>query len=142
MFSSLSLSLSPAFAQQDTYRCTAKDAVYITRHGTFDRSIGEVAQKIFDKVVFDIPSGHIFFPAFRQSPITFPAFHEKMDWAIEKTTRGDGYVLFPRAALHLGHSVADGTTTFIRLYLVPNEQAKFMGVALSYVITGTCELLK
>jgi hypothetical protein len=142
VFSILSLSLSPAFAQEGTYRCTAKDAVNSTPAGIFDRVIGEVALKIFDKVVFDIPSGHIIFPTFGQSPITFPAFHEKMDWTVEKTTLGDDYVLFPRTAFHLGHSVADGTTTFIRLHVAPNEQPRFMALALSYVVTGTCELLK
>lgn len=143
-FSILGLSLSPAFAQEGTYQCAAKDAAYVTREGVFDRSIGQVAQKIFDKVVFDIPGGHIFFPAFSASAtaITFPAFHERMDWKVEKTTLGDGYVLFPSAAFHLGHSIANGTSTFIRLYVAPDEQMKFMGVALSYVITGTCQRLK
>ena len=142
VFSILSLSLSPAFAQDGTYRCAAKDAVNSTQDGIFDREIGELALQAFDKVVFDIPSGHIIFPALGKSPITFPAFHEKMDWKVEKTTMGDGYVLFPSTAFHFGHSIANGTTTFIRLYVAPNEQPKFMGVALSYVITGTCELLK
>jgi hypothetical protein len=142
VFSILSLSLSPAFAQEGTYRCTAKDAVHSTRDGIFDRSIGEVALKTFDKVVFDIPSGHIIFPTFGESHITFPAFHEKMNWIVEKTTLGNDYVLFPRTAFHLGHSVADGTTTFIRLHVAPNEQPRFIALALSYVVTGTCELLK
>lgn len=142
VFSILSVSLSPAFAQEGTYRCTAKDAVNSTRDGIFNRQIGELALKAFDKVVFDIPSGHIIFPALGESPITFPAFHEKMDWTVEKTTLGNDYVVFPRPASHLRPSVADGTTTFIRLHVAPNEQPTFMALALSYVVTGTCELLK
>ena len=142
VFSILSLSLSPAFAQEGTYRCAAKDAVHSTADGIFDRQIGEIALKIFDKVVFDIPSGHIIFPTFGENPITFPSFHEKMDWTVEKTTLGNDYVLFPRTAFHLGHSVANGNTTFIRLHLAPNEQPTFMALALSYVVVGTCELLK
>lgn len=142
VFSILSLSLSPAFAQDGTYRCAAKDAVNSTQDGIFDREIGELALQAFDKVVFDIPSGHIIFPALGKSPITFPAFHEKMDWIVEKTTLGNDYVVFPPPASHLRPTVADGTTTFIRLHVAPNEQPTFIALALSYVVTGTCEFLK
>ncbi len=127
----LALNLSAAFAQE-TYRCRANDAVSIMKDGTLDKLTGKAGLKMFDKVVFDIPNGNI----------TFPGTLEHEKWAVEKTTLGNDYVLFPRTAFHLGHSVADGVTTFIRLQVVPNEQPRFMAFVLSYLIAGTCELLK
>jgi hypothetical protein len=111
--------------QNKTYRCRARDAVSITQDGTLDKAIGKVALKAFDQVVFDIPSGHI----------TFPATGENKVWTVEKTTVDNDYVLFP-----LKRSVADGVTTFIRLHLAPNEKPRFMAFTLSYLVAGTCDL--
>ena len=131
----LLLNSASAFAKQDrdkTYRCNPKDAVSIMLDGTLNKEIGEIARKALDGVVFDVPDGDI----------TFPATHKRERWVVQKTTLDGDYVLFPHIASQRGQAVADGVTRFFRLHLVPDEQPRFMAFSLSYLVTGTCALLK
>jgi hypothetical protein len=130
------LNLDVAFAGNDvrTYRCTAKEGVSISEDGTLDKMVGSIAQKHFDKVVIEIPSGHV----------TFPSEGTKAEWVVQRTTAEENeFVLYPKASRRLGHTVANAATHFIRLRAATNEkQPTFMAVMLSYIATGTCEIVK
>jgi hypothetical protein len=129
-------SLDGAFARNDvrTYRCTAKEGVSISEDGTLDKMIGSIAQKHFDKIVIEVPSGHV----------TFPSEGTKAEWNVEQTTAEENdFVLYPKVSRRRGHTVANAATHFIRLRAVSNEkQPTFMAVMLSYIATGTCEIVK
>jgi len=129
-------SFDVAFARNDarTYRCTAKEGVSISQDGTFDKMVGSIAQKHFDKVVIEVPSGHV----------AFPSEGTKAEWIVERTSAEENdFVLYPKVSRRLCHTVANAVTHFIRLRAVSNEkQPTFMAVMLSYLATGTCELVR
>jgi hypothetical protein len=129
-------SLDVAFARNDnrTYRCTAKEGVSISQDGTFDKMVGSIAQKHFDKVVIEVPSGRV----------TFPSEGTKAEWIVEQTSAEENdFVLYPKVSRSRGHTVANAATHFIRLRAVSNEkQPTFMAVMLSYIATGTCEIVR
>src|SRR5690349_9030473 len=83
-----------AFARNDvrTYRCTAKEGVSILEDGTLDKMIGTIAQKHFDKVVIEIPTGHV----------TFPSEGTRAEWIVEQTSADkNDYILYPKVSRRL-----------------------------------------
>jgi len=80
----------PVFARDERkpYRCIAKDAVSVLQDGTLNKSVGDVALKLFDKMVIDVTNGHV----------SFPNAATREEWTVEKTSLNDNdYVLFPSA---------------------------------------------
>jgi hypothetical protein len=136
----LTLNLTVAFARDEsdtatTYRCTTKDAVSVLRDGTLNKLVGEAALKFFDKIVIDVSNGHI----------TYPSSGTREEWVVEKITvtgSDKDYVLYPSSSSRMGHTVANGVSHFIRLRAAANEpQPRFIAFTLSYLVSGTCELL-
>jgi hypothetical protein len=130
----LLLNSASAFAKEDrtkTFRCNPKGAVSIMLDGTLNKEIGETSRKTLDNVVLD-----------SDGDITFPATHKRERWVVQKTSVDGDYVFFPRIDSHRGQAVADGVTKFFLIHSAPNEQTRFMAFDLSYVVTGTCALLK
>ena len=123
-----------AFARDETgkaYRCITKDAVSVLQDGTLSKLIGEVALKPFDKIVIDVSSGHV----------SYPSVATTDDWVVEKTgVNDDDYVLYPKPARRFGSDVASAVTHFIRLR-AGDAQPRFILITLSYLVSGTCELL-
>lgn len=119
-----------------TYRCHTKDAVSILQDGTMNKLVGEVAKKDFDKIVIDVASGHI----------TFPYSGRRKEWIVEQADQladEREYVLYPPAARHSHHTTANAMTHFIRLRVSKlDRQPRYLVFTLSYIVTGTCELLK
>jgi len=133
----LILDLGNAFGRDDTsttYRCTAKDAVSILQDGTLNRDIAKAALEAFDKVVIDVSDGHV----------TYPSSGKREEWTVETTSVDDNdYVLFPSSSFRLNKTVANAAIHFIRLRATPNEpQPRFMIFTLSYLVTGTCEIVR
>ena len=128
----LHLGVASARDDQNTYRCTTKDAVSIRRDGTLDRLVAEPTLKVFDKIVIDVSNGNV----------TYPSEGIRDEWIVEKVggTETD-YVLYPKSARHiLGNTVANAVSHYIRLRAAKGEHPRFIVFTLSYLVTGTCEL--
>jgi hypothetical protein len=136
VYTILTLNLVVAFARDDTrtYRCLAKEGVSILEDGTLNKIVGKIAQEHFDKVVIEIPSGHV----------SFPSVGTKEEWIVETTSvEKDDFVLYPKVARRVGHTAANAVTHFIRLRATVNDtQPRFMAVTLSYIATGICEIVR
>ena len=130
----MTLNSAVAFARDETgktYRCITKDAVSVLQDGTLSKLIGEVALKPFDKIVIDVSSGHV----------SYPMLTTRDEWVVEKTgINDDDYVLYPKPARRFGSNVAWAATHFIRLR-AGDGHPRFVLVVLSYLVSGTCELL-
>lgn len=137
LFAILPLNLGAAFARDETsktYRCITKDAVSILQDGTLSKLIGEVALKRFDKIVIDVSNGHI----------TYPSVGKREEWTVEKTSANeDDYVLFRNPSRRIDKkTVANAATNFIRLRAAAGEPPRFMVFTLSYLVTGTCAIVR
>ena len=130
----MTLNSAVAFARDETgktYRCITKDAVSVLQDGTLSKLIGEVALKPFDKIVIDVSSGHV----------SYPMLTTRDEWVVEKTgINDDDYVLYPKPVRRFGSNVAWAATHFIRLR-AGDGHPRFVLVVLSYLVSGTCELL-
>ena len=130
----MTLNSTVAFARDESgkaYRCITKDAVSVLQDGTLSKLIGEVALKPFDKIVIDVSSGHV----------SYPMLTTRDEWVVEKTgVNADDYVLYPKPARRFGSDVAWATTQFIRLR-AGDGHPRFVLVVLSYLVSGTCELM-
>lgn len=116
-----------------TYRCHAKDGVSVMQDGTLNKTIGQAAMKEFDKIVINVADGQI----------TLPFRGHRQKWLVQKSDIEDNdYVLFPNDARQRGHTIANVMTQFIRLRATQKDpQPRYIVVTLSYIVTGTCELL-
>lgn len=138
LFAMLTLNLGVAFGRDDpgkTYRCTAKDAVGIQDNGTLDKSDpgAEIRRQHFDQMAISVPSGHI----------TYPDSHMREDRVVQRTSVADDYVLVPSAYFRRKKTAANATTDFILLRTAAGKpQAIFTAFQLSYLVTGTCEILQ
>ena len=134
VFAILTLNLAVAFAQDETsktYRCAAKDAVSVLDDGTLSKEVGKaVALKVYDKIVINVSNGNI----------TLPSFMKVQEWIVEKTAvNKNDYVLFPKPTQKA--IVANAVAHFIRLN-AGLPQPIFAAVALSYLVTGTCDIIR
>jgi hypothetical protein len=126
-----------AFGRKDaseTYRCTAKDAVGIQDNGTLDKSDpgAEIRRQHFDRVVIDIPDGDI----------TYPSSGIRENRVVQKAGVSGDYVLLPSFTFRRNKTGANATTDFIRLHAGTGKpQARFMAFSLTYLVTGTCEIV-
>lgn len=132
----LTLNSAATFARDDAriYRCSAKEGVLIREDGTLDKFVGEIAKKHFDKVVIGIPDGHV----------TLSSRGIRQECVVEQTSEksGSDFVLYPKSSRRIGHTVANAVTHFIRLRAAADDpQPRFMAVTLSYIATGTCEIV-
>ena len=139
VFAILTLNFGVAFARDETsktYRCTAKDAVSILEDGTLDKEVGkQVALKAFDKIVINTSDG----------TITFPSVGKVEEWTVAKTSLNDNdYVLFQNSSRRTDKiTVANAVTHFIRLRAATGDpQPRFVVFALSYLVTGTCVVVR
>ncbi len=135
LFAMLTLNLGTAFGLDKTYRCTTKDAVSILQDGTLNKEVGKAALEVFDKIVVDVSNGHI----------TYPGVGKREEWIVEKTSVNDNdYVLFPSSSRRVNKkTVANAVTHFIRLSAATDEpQPRFMAFTLSYLVTGTCAIVR
>jgi hypothetical protein len=117
-----------------TYRCHAKDAVSVLQDGTLNKLIGHAAMNEYDKIVIDVADGQI----------TLPFRGHRQKWVVQKADVGDDeYVLYPESAQKRRHTIANVMTQYIRLRAAKSDpQPRYIVVTLSYIVTGTCELLK
>jgi hypothetical protein len=118
-----------------TYRCTAKDAVAIEGDGTLAKNDpgAEIDRKHFDKMAIDIASGDISYPS--------EAVLEKR--VVQRAGVSGDYVLLPSFTFRRNKTGANATTDFIRLHLgTDKSQATFRAFSLSYLVTGTCEIVR
>ena len=138
LFAMLTLNLGAAFGKASaskTYRCTAKDAVAVEDNGTLDKSDpgAEVRRQLFDRMVISVPSGHI----------TYPSTDIREDRIVQMTGVAEDYVLISSLYFRRNKTAANATTDFIRLRTATGQpQATFTAFQLSYLVTGTCELLQ
>ena len=138
VFAILMLNLSVAFARDETsktYRCITKDAVSILEDGTLNKEVGKTALEHFDKIVIDVSSGHI----------TYPSVGKREEWTVAKTSAYDNdYVLFHSLSRRIDkNTVANVVTHFIRLHAANGDpQPRFMVFTLSYIVTGTCAIVR
>ena len=138
LFAILSLNLGTAFARDETsktYRCITKDAVSILQDGTLNKEVGKAALEYFDKIVINVSNGNI----------TFPSVGKVEEWIVEKISGGDDdYVLFKNYSRRIDKkTVANAVTRFIRLRAATGDpQPRYMVFTLSYLVTGTCAIVR
>ena len=139
LFAMVTLNLGAAFAQDKTsttYRCTPKDAVNILQDGTLNKLVGAAALPAFENMVIDVSTGHI----------TFSDKGKREEWTVVQTGAKDNdYVLFPSSPRLLINktTVANAVTNFIRLRAATSDpQPRFVAFVLSYLVTGTCAIMK
>jgi hypothetical protein len=138
VFVILALNLTVAFARDETsktYRCIAKDAVSILQDGTLNKEVGKAALESFDKIVINVSNGNI----------TFPSVGKVEEWIVEKISGGDDdYVLFRNSSRQIDKkTVANAVTRFIRLRAATGDpQPRYMVFTLSYLVTGTCAIVR
>jgi hypothetical protein len=102
--------------------------------GTLDKSaLAKVAEEHFENFVVGIPSGLV----------TFPLRGVRQEWIAEETAdKANDYVLYRKTSVIKGHTIANAVTHFIRLRAAAvDPQPRFMAVTLSFIATGTCELV-
>ena len=136
LFAVVALDLGAAFGRDKTYRCTAKDAVSILQDGTLNKEAGKTFHEVFNNIVIDVSNGHI----------TYPNVGKWEKWTVETTSVDDNdYVLFPSHSRRIDKkTVANAVTHFIRLRAATGElpQPRFMAFTLSYLVTGTCDIVR
>jgi hypothetical protein len=138
LFAMLTLNLGAAFGRNDpskTYRCTAKDAVGIQDNGTLDKSDpgAEIRRQHFDRMVITVPSGHI----------TYPDSLMRENRVVQRTSVAGDYVLVASLYFQRKKTAANATTDFILLHTATGKlQATFMAFQLSYLVTGTCDIMR
>jgi hypothetical protein len=118
-----------------TYRCTAKDAVGIEDNGTLAKNDpgAEIHRKHFDKMVIDVVSGDI----------SYPSDGILENRVVQRAGASGDYVLLPSFSFRRSKTAANATTDFIRLHIGTSEpQATFRAYSLSYLVTGTCEIVR
>lgn len=134
----LTLNLEAAFGQDDagkTYLCTAKDAVGVEDNGTLNKDDpgAKADRKHFDRMVISVPSGHI----------TYPSDLIREDRTVQRTNVGNDYVLISSFHFRRNKTAANATTDFIRLRIAAGRsQATFIAFQLSYLVTGTCDVVQ
>ena len=135
LFAMLTLNLEVASGRDDTsktYRCTAKDAVSVQDDGTLNKEVGEIRRKYFDGIVINISSGHV----------TYPSSGIRETRVVQKTGTDDNdYVLIPSSTFRYNKTAANAATDFIRLHAIAGRQ-HFIAFSLSYLVTGTCEIVR
>ena len=138
VFVILTLNLAVAFARDETsktYRCVTKDAVSILQDGTLNKDVGKAALEVFDKIVINVSNGHI----------AYPSVGKLEEWTVIKTSADDNdYVLFRSFSRRIDKkTVANAVTHFIRLRAATGDpQPRFMVFTLSYLVTGTCAIVR
>jgi hypothetical protein len=138
LFALLTLNFGVAFARDETgktYRCTTKDAVSILQDGTLNKEVGKAAIEYFDEIVINVSNGNI----------TFPSVGKVEEWIVEKISVGDDdYVLFRNSSRRIDKkTVANAVTRFIRLRAATGDpQPRYMVFTLSYLVTGTCAIVR
>ena len=138
IFATLTLNLEDAFGQDNasrTYQCAAKDAVAVEDNGTLDKSDpgAEVRRQHFDRMVISVPSGHI----------TYPSTDIREDRIVQMTGVAEDYVLISSLYFRRNKTAANATTDFIRLRTaIGQPQATFTAFQLSYLVTGTCDIVQ
>ena len=138
LFAMLTLNFGVAFARDETsktYRCTTKDAVSILQDGTLNKEVGKAALEYFDKIVINVSNGNV----------TFPSVGKVEEWIVEKISGGDDdYVLFKNSSRRIDKkTVANAVTRFIRLRAATGDpQPRYMVFTLSYLVTGTCAIVR
>jgi hypothetical protein len=126
-----------ALARNDTgktYRCTAKDAVDVQDDGTISALVGKAFLKDYDKMVIDLKTGHV----------TYPLTGVREERVVQQTgVFNNEYVLVPSSIFHRNKAVANAATDFIRMRTATSSQPQtlFMVFSLSYLVTGTCEIV-
>jgi len=126
-----------ALARDDTdktYRCTAKDAVDVQDDGTISALVGKAFLKDYDKMVIDLKTGRV----------TYPLTGVREERVVQQTgVFNNEYVLVPSSIFHRNKAVANAATDFIRMRTATSSQPQtlFMVFSLSYLVTGTCEIV-
>ena len=136
IFSILALGLGSALAESDatkTYKCTAKDAVAVENDGTLNRSPGaEAARQRYDQMFISIPSGHVTYSTSRTTEAR----------TIQTEGLHNDIVLVPSYSFQRKRTAANAVTDFIRLHAEGGQtQLIFTAFSLSYLVTGTCEVV-
>ncbi len=130
------LNLGAAFGREatKTYRCTAKDAVAVEPDGTLSKDDpgAKFAREHFDRMVITVPSGSI----------SYPNSGTLETRVIQRTSVADDYVLIPSVFFRRTKGAANATTDFIFLHVATGiPQAIFSAKRLSYLVTGTCDIV-
>lgn len=134
----LALTFGPAFGQDSaskTYRCSTKDAVVVQDDGTLNKNDqgARDAREHFDRMVITVPSGHV----------TYPDSAVRENRVVQRTDVGNDYVLISSAYFQRKKAAANATTDFIRLVPVKGKpQALLIAFQLSYLVTGTCDIVQ
>lgn len=138
VLATLILNFGVAFGRDDDgkiYRCAALDAAGIQPGGTIDKNDpgAEIHRKRYDKMVVNLATGDI----------AYPSSGVLEEWVLQKSSLGD-YTLFPSVSLRRKTTGAKATTNFIRLHAntANTSYVTFMAFSLSYLVTGTCEIIR
>jgi len=132
----LTLNLGAAFGRDatKTYRCTAKDAVAVEPDGTLNKEDpgAKIGREHFDQMVISVPSGNI----------TYPSSDIREERIVQRTSVADDYVLISSLYFRRNKGAANAITDFIFLRTATGKpQATFSAFQLSYLVTGTCDIV-
>jgi len=124
-----------AFGQDNaskTYQCSAKDAVSVEDNGTLNKDANaEASRKRFDRMIITVPSGRITYGS-----------HVLETRVAQRSNYSDDYVLISGFYFQRNRTAANATTDFIRLHTAADKpQATFVAFQLSYLVTGTCDIV-
>jgi hypothetical protein len=117
-----------------TYRCTAKDAVGIQDNGMLDKKDpgAEIRRQHFDRMTITVPHGDV----------SYPSSGIMENRVVQKAGVSGDYVLLPSFTFRRNKTGANATTDFIRLHAEAGKPpARFMAFSLTYLVTGTCEIV-
>jgi hypothetical protein len=120
---------------EKVYRCTAKDSVGIEDNGTLAKNDpgAEIHGKHFDEMTVDVVSGDISYPG--------EGVLEKR--VVQRAGASGDYVLLPSFTFRRNKTAANATTDFIGRHIGTGKpQATFRAYSLSYLVTGTCEIVR
>jgi hypothetical protein len=137
LFAMLTLGFGVAFGRDDTsktYRCTAKDAVSVQADGTFnkEKEIGEIGREHFDRMVINVQTGIV----------SYPHTGILETRVVQKNGPDDkNYVLVPSFSFQSNKTAANTANDFIRLHATAGNP-HFIAFWLSYLVIGTCEIVR
>jgi hypothetical protein len=137
LFAMLMLNLGVAYGRDNTsktYRCTAKDAVGIQDDGTLNRTkeITEVGREHFDGMAINVQTGIVSYP---HTGI--------LETRVVQNNGPDdkNYVLVSSFSFRRKKTAANVADDFIRLHVLPGKP-HFIAFWLSYLVTGSCEVIQ
>ncbi len=103
--------------------------------GNINRPVVQAFRKKYDKMVIDLKTGHV----------TYPLTGIREERVVQQGgVFNDEYVLVPSFIFQRNKTVANAATDFIRIRTATasRPQPIFMAFSVSYLVSGTCEIVQ